>query len=121
MRQLIQLRWIAVAGQLITILAVDFGLGVRLPLAPMLLLVGGLALANLDGAYRLMRRVGANLQILLALLLDAAALTAQLYLSGGASNPFISLYLLQVVLGAILLERWSVWVPSSSPAFATPA
>ncbi|MDP9085906.1 MAG: hypothetical protein M3N02_03955, partial [Pseudomonadota bacterium] len=36
MRQLIQLRWIAVVGQLITILAVNFGLGVRLPLAAML-------------------------------------------------------------------------------------
>jgi two-component system sensor histidine kinase RegB len=110
MRQLVQLRWIAVAGQLVTILAVHFGLGVQLPLAPMLLLVGVLALANLDGAYWLVRRVEANLQILSALLLDTAALTAQLYLSGGAANPFISLYLLQVVLGAILLERRSVWI-----------
>jgi two-component system sensor histidine kinase RegB len=110
MRQLVQLRWVAVAGQLITILAVHFGLGVQLPLAPMLILVGVLALANLDGAYWLVRRMGADQQILLALLFDTAALTAQLYLSGGASNPFISLYLLQVVLGAILLERRSVWI-----------
>jgi two-component system sensor histidine kinase RegB len=110
MRQLIQLRWIAVVGQLITILVVHFGLGVRLPLVPMLILVGVLALANLDGAYWLVRRVGGSLQILAALLIDAAALTAQLYLSGGASNPFISLYVLQVVLGAILLETRSVWI-----------
>jgi two-component system sensor histidine kinase RegB len=110
MRQLIQLRWIAVAGQLITILAVHFGLGVQLPLAPMLILVGVLALANLDGAYWLVRRVSVDQQILLALLLDTSALTAQLYLSGGASNPFISLYLLQVVLGAILLGRRGVWI-----------
>lgn len=110
MRQLMQLRWVAVIGQLVTILVVHFGLEIRLPLAPMLLLVGVLALANLDGARWLVRRKGANLQILVALLLDAAALTAQLYLSGGASNPFISLYLLQVVLGAILLETRWVWV-----------
>jgi two-component system sensor histidine kinase RegB len=110
MRQLMKLRWVAVTGQLVTILAAHFGLGVQLPLAPMLLLVAVLALANLDAAYRLMRRVEANRQILLALLVDTAALTAQLYLSGGASNPFISLYLLQVVLGAILLQRRSVWV-----------
>jgi two-component system sensor histidine kinase RegB len=109
-RQLTHLRWIAVGGQLITILAVYFGLGVKLPLGPMLAVVAVLALANLDGAYWLVRRVSANQQILLALLLDTAALTAQLYLSGGASNPFISLYLLQVVLGAILLERRSVWI-----------
>ncbi len=31
-------------------------------------------------------------------------LTAQLYLSGGATNPFVFLYLLQVILGAVLLR-----------------
>jgi two-component system sensor histidine kinase RegB len=36
-------------------------------------------------------------------------LTAQLHLSGGATNPFISLYLLQVTLGAVLLSGWRVW------------
>ena len=39
----------------------------------------------------------------------SACSTAQLYLSGGATNPFISLFLLQVVLGAVLLDRWSSW------------
>jgi two-component system sensor histidine kinase RegB len=110
MRQLIQLRWIAVAGQLITILAVHLGFGVPLPLLPMLAVIGLLSLANLGGTYWLPRHVSANLQVLLALLLDTAALTAQLYLSGGAANPFISLYLLHVVLGAILLEAGSAWI-----------
>src|SRR3546814_8797515 len=26
-----------------------------------------------------------------------------------ATNPFISLYLVQVALGAVLLDRWSIW------------
>jgi two-component system sensor histidine kinase RegB len=53
-------------------------------------------------------------------LLDVGALSAQLYLSGGATNPFISLFLLQVVLGSVLLERWSTWtiVAATSIAFA---
>src|SRR3546814_16639589 len=37
---LVQLRWLAIAGQLITIVAVHFVMGIRLPLAPMLLLAG---------------------------------------------------------------------------------
>jgi two-component system sensor histidine kinase RegB len=110
MRQLVQLRWIAVAGQLVTILAVHFVLGVRLPLAPMLGIVALLALANVTGTLLLPRHRATNVEIMLALLLDIGALTAQLFLSGGAANPFISFYLLQVVLGAILLERWPVWV-----------
>ena len=102
MRQLVQLRWIAVAGQLLAILAAHFGLGVGLPLAPMLSVVAILALANLLFAVTL-RRIMVPGELSIALLLDMAELTAQLYFSGGAANPFISLYLLQVVLGAILL------------------
>jgi two-component system, sensor histidine kinase RegB len=59
--------------------------------------------------YRRQENVS-NTQLFLALLLDVAALTVQLYLSGGAANPFVSLYLLQVTLGAVLLNAWSTWI-----------
>ena len=110
MRQLVQLRWIAAAGQLLTILAVHFGLGVPLPLAPMLGFVAILALANIAATQLLAFQRVTSIGLGAALLLDVGVLTAQLYLSGGATNPFTSLYLLQVVLGAILLETWSAWV-----------
>jgi two-component system sensor histidine kinase RegB len=51
-----------------------------------------------------------NNELLLALTVDVASLTAQLYLSGGATNPFVFLYLLHVILGAVLLEAWSTWI-----------
>jgi two-component system sensor histidine kinase RegB len=109
MRQLIQLRWIAVGGQLVTILGVHLGLGVPLPLAPMLAVVAVLGLANFFGRRWLARHEGTDPRILWALLFDTAALSLQLYFSGGASNPFVSLFLLQVVLGAILLDFGSAW------------
>ena len=109
MRQLIQLRWLAVAGQLLAILLVRFGLGVPLPLAPMLAVVALLALANVVFTATLQRMWLVRGEIFMALLLDMGALTAQLYLSGGATNPFIYLYLLQIVLGAILLPPSMVW------------
>jgi two-component system sensor histidine kinase RegB len=41
-------------------------------------------------------------------MVDVLALSLQLYLSGGASNPFVSIFLLQVILGAVLLNvRWA--------------
>jgi len=110
MRQLVQLRWLAVGGQLVAILLAQFGLGVDLPLRPMLAVVAVLAAANLLFTATLRRQWIAPGELLLALLLDMAALTVQLYLSGGATNPFISLYLLQVVLGAILLGRGAAWL-----------
>ena len=117
MRQLIQLRWIAVAGQVVTILAVHFGLGVTLPLGPMLGVAAALAAANLAATLALPHHRVHNAEIMVALLVDMTALTLQLYFSGGATNPFISLYLLQVVLGAILLPRGSIWVLVAATCF----
>lgn len=111
MRQLIALRWLAVAGQFVTIMAVYFVMGVALPLAQMLAIVVGLIVLNLISIVRLRRGKGVrNREIFIALLVDITALTGLLFLSGGATNPFIWLFLVQVVLGAILLDRWSVWV-----------
>jgi len=110
MQQLIQLRWIAVVGQVITILAVHFGFGIRLPLQPMLAVLGGLVAFNLvSHQYWRAPRAVTNGLLFVALLVDVGALTAQLYLSGGVTNPFIFLFLLQVTLGAVLLEAGSVW------------
>jgi two-component system sensor histidine kinase RegB len=109
MLQLIQLRWIAVVGQILTIGVVQYGFGIRLPLPLMGLMLATLVLLNLVSLLRLrLRAEVSNAELFLALAFDVVALTAQLYLSGGATNPFISLYLLQVTLAAILLEvRWT--------------
>ena len=48
--------------------------------------------------------------LLLVSMLDVFALTAQLWLSGGATNPFVSLYLLQVTMAAVLLDAQSTWL-----------
>jgi two-component system sensor histidine kinase RegB len=45
----------------------------------------------------------------MALLVDVASLTVLLYLSGGITNPFAFLYLLQVILSAVLLEVMWTW------------
>jgi two-component system sensor histidine kinase RegB len=110
MALLVQLRWLAVAGQLVTILVVEFGLGIELPLAAILVGPATAILLNLASLALLRRRdTVSNGELFLALLFDVGSLTVQLYLSGGATNPFVSLYLLQVVLGAILLDAWSSW------------
>lgn len=105
-----QLRWLAVGGQVLTVLVVHLWIGIALPvhlMGPVILFLVALNLASRS----LHRRRGtvSNSELFVALLCDVAALTFQLYLSGGATNPFISLYLLQVALGAVLLEAWSSW------------
>ena len=120
MRQLVNLRWLAVIGQCATILIVQFVMGVALPILPMLGVVAALVLLNIFSMWRLPRRATiSNGRLFASLLVDVAALTALLYQSGGATNPFISLFLLQVVLGAVLLDTWSSWavVATTSAAF----
>lgn len=110
MMQLIQLRWLAVLGQVATIALVHLALQIRLPLVPMAAVLGSLVVLNLLSYWRFRAADEAgNGQLLLSLLLDVAGLTALLYLSGGATNPFVFLYLLQVTLAAVLLEAWSTW------------
>lgn len=111
MRLLIALRWLAVVGQFAAIMIVHWWMGVSLPVARMLSIVLGLAALNVIGSFRLRTGLGiTNSEIFLALLIDVAALTGLLYLSGGVTNPFIWLFLLQVVLSAILLDLWSTWL-----------
>lgn len=108
---LIQLRWIAVAGQLVTIAVVRLWLGIALPLGQMSLVILALVTMNIAmSAWLRGRREVTGRALLLVLILDVAALTTQLWLSGGAVNPFTSLYLLQVTLGAVLLDTFSTWV-----------
>lgn len=109
LRLLTQLRWIAVAGQLATMAVVDDLMGVPLPLAPMLGVVIGLVAWNFASILRARSaRPVASVEIFAGLLVDVLMLAAQLYLSGGATNPFVSLFLLQVILGAVLLgPRWA--------------
>ena len=121
MLQLVQLRWLAVAGQLVTILLTRFAFGIVVPIAPMLGVLAALVVLNLVSLMISRRaRPITNGTLFVALLLDVAALSVQLYLSGGATNPFVSLFLLQVVLGSVLLDLWSTWtiVAATSLAFA---
>ncbi len=111
MLQLIQLRWIAVFGQLSTILIVMLGFGIHLPLVKMLVVLVCLVAFNIASHLRWHERVYVtNGELVFALLIDVFSLTAQLYFGGGTSNPFAFLYLLQVILSAVLLEAWSTWI-----------
>lgn len=110
LQQMVQLRWIAFAGQLATVLGVHHLLGVRLPLLAMLSFLAALALFNVACSLRARtaRDVG-SVELLLGLGMDVLVLTALLGLSGGVNNPFVFLYLPQVAVAALLLPPRLVW------------
>ncbi|RYF01091.1 MAG: HAMP domain-containing histidine kinase [Comamonadaceae bacterium] len=110
LQQLIQLRWIAVIGQVFTIEVAHYSLGLAVPVREMLMVVACLAAFNIVSHVRWRTGRGVrNVELFLALLIDVAVLTVQLYLSGGTGNPFVFLYLLQIALGAVLLRGGYIW------------
>jgi len=111
MKQLIDLRWLAVAGQAIAIVCTQWVFNIHLPLELMLGILSSLIGLNLLSLFRWYTLPSAsNLELMLGFLIDIGALTALLYLSGGATNPFVFLYPLQLALAAMLLESWSTWM-----------
>jgi two-component system, sensor histidine kinase RegB len=98
-------RWVAVIGQLFTILFVHFSLGIALPLASLLPAVALSALVNLalglglKATTRLPERSAAAL-----FAFDIAQLCYLLAATGGVQNPFAALLLVPVALAAVTLD-----------------
>jgi two-component system, sensor histidine kinase RegB len=103
---LVRLRWAAVAALSASVLAVRFVLHAPVPEGPVAAIFGALVVANvvLLRALRSGRTIS-DRAIALNLLIDTAAITALLLWTGGAMNPFTTLYLLHVALAAVLVSR----------------
>lgn len=105
------LRWAAIVGQVATVGTVYYGLEIPLPLGRMASVILMLVALNLLTFYRVRSgKIIREEELLLQLLCDVGALSVQFYLSGGASNPFIGLFLLQVIIAATILRGFYTWV-----------
>lgn len=98
-------RWVAVTGQLFTILFVYFSLGIALPIGALLPAVALSALVNLalglglKATTRLPERSAAAL-----FAFDIVQLSYLLVLTGGVQNPFAALLLVPIALAAVTLD-----------------
>jgi two-component system sensor histidine kinase RegB len=111
LRQLMLVRNIAIAGQVVVVLVVAGCLRVPLPIAELASVTGFLVVFNLAALWRLKRPWAVTeLEVLGQILVDVAAITALLYFSGGTTNPFAGLYLVPVTIAAASL-RWSYALP----------
>lgn len=110
LRRLVALRSMAVTAQLLTLAAVWKILELELNWQPMLLTIAALAAINLYSWLRL--RSGKpvpNKELFAQLCVDVLALSVLLYYSGGSTNPFVSLYLLPLVIAAATLPGRYTW------------
>ncbi|HUP81151.1 MAG TPA: HAMP domain-containing sensor histidine kinase [Pirellula sp.] len=136
---LTQLRWVAVAGQLLVIGYVWFALLVPLPIIELLLLVTGTAISNTilwlwgkklkqssfssgqAGTGEIVDPIGykddtiGSRAIGMLIGIDVLTLTALLYFSGGAANPFVLFYFANIAIAGMILPRiWAWSIPLAS-------
>jgi len=111
---LLRLRWAAVAGALAAAALAGLGADAALPLAPLLALAALLAASNLAVfGWRRARPSRSPRPVAGLLLLDILLLAALLHLTGGPTNPFSAVLLVQVTLSAVMLPAsWTALLTS---------
>lgn len=102
---LVRLRWLAICGQLTTIVLVHFGIGFTLPIEACLIVISLSVFLNIS--LRARYPVSVRLEDSTAAVLlgyDILELAALLYLTGGLQNPFSLLFLAPVMISATALS-----------------
>lgn len=107
---LLLLRWGAAAGQTVTVLLVWGWLGIELPLFSLFFLIGLGAASNVAATVWLGRADEVpEAAPAVVMLIDVALLTGLLAATGGPSNPFSTLYLVNIALAAAVLPPGWTW------------
>ena len=110
LRRLFLLRCGTILAQFATLILVHRFLSTDFAWTPMLGAVCFLTLVNLLTWWRLALDLPVgHLELFLQLGVDVLELTVLLYYSGGSTNPFVSLYLLPLVIAAATLPRRLTW------------
>ena len=106
---LLRLRWSAIAGQVITIVAVHAIVGIDLPLGPLAAIILFEVATNIAAHH--FRRITSSIgepAVASLMIVDVLCLTGLLYFTGGPFNPFSFLYLVYIALAAVVLRpRWA--------------
>ncbi len=104
-RSLTGLRLTAIAGQTLAILTVAYGLDMAIPTTRLLLGVGVLVLFAVFALWRLRQAWPlTELEAFGHIAVDTLVLAYLLYLTGGASNPFITMMVVPIALTAAALS-----------------
>lgn len=110
LQRIITLRSVAVFAQCLTLALVHYFLAINLPWLPMLIAIAMLATINFFSWLRLRANYPiSDLELFAQLCVDVLVLSVLLYYGGGSTNPFVSLFLLPLVIAATTLSQRFAW------------
>jgi two-component system sensor histidine kinase RegB len=108
-RTLVTLRWLVIAGEILTLLVMGFGFGLQAPyLFCFAVIAAGAWINLLTGVASPGQRVFGDREATGQLALDLLQIAALVYLTGGTANPFVLLLIAPVTLAAATLPAWPV-------------
>ncbi|MCD6498494.1 MAG: HAMP domain-containing histidine kinase [Deltaproteobacteria bacterium] len=124
---LIRLRWIAIVAVALTPDVVRVLTGIRVHRTPVLIVAGVMFLFNAGCSFCRKACMGemsdpdarlrwARFLAVLQSVVDLAALTILLHMSGGLQNPFSTYFIFHVIISAILLRPKSCWMVTGGAA-----
>lgn len=112
LRLVVGLHLIESAAQLL-LLALVLAFGVALPLGPVLVVIIVYAVWNGLSWWHVRSQsddIDCETWVILQLVSETLALAALLYFTGGATSPFVSLFLVPIAVGALCLSLWAASV-----------
>ncbi len=105
------LRVIAMSGYVAAVVIAILHYQIQVPYFSSVGIIGTLTLFNgWTWWFIRSKRAATPTLLFIQLLVDVSALTALLYLTGGASNPFTGLYLLPITISATILTARHTWI-----------
>jgi two-component system sensor histidine kinase RegB len=116
--RVVALRWSALAALAVLLAVSHWQFALALPWSALAVVVAVAAAINVATQLRLRHRHAVSeIEVAAQLLVDVAVLATTLGLTGGWANPFVSLFLLPVIIAATLLATRFAWVVTAT-AFA---
>ena len=111
LHRIIQLRFILVVAQTLLVLIAYQWLDINLPLKPIAIVILLVVAVSLLSIWRMgIEFPFTELEIFAQLLVDVLALSVLLYYCGGSTNPFVSLYLVPLVVTAVAMSTGYTWL-----------
>ncbi|MDJ0834749.1 MAG: HAMP domain-containing sensor histidine kinase [Gammaproteobacteria bacterium] len=111
LRQLYLLRNITISFIVLMALLAVFGLGIRLPLLPLTIILLILAITNLITRWLIYSdRQITNQSVFIQLLIEILSFSLVLFFTGGATNPITFFYLIPLAIAATVIPGRPTWV-----------
>ncbi|MBL4583201.1 MAG: HAMP domain-containing histidine kinase [Pseudomonadales bacterium] len=111
LNRIIQLRFILIVAEIFLVLVAHQWFELLLPLEAIGIVIVLMTLVNLLSLWRLKIDFPfTEVEIFVQLVIDVLSLSVLIYYCGGSTNPFVSLYLVPLVVATVALNKRYTWL-----------